>query len=101
MRLVRNSFGVLSCHGKAQLVNAMVAIQLANKENVTINRNDNFYSHDGLINSKLFDEDKIHVSGDGINRLAGNARFAIARTLGQALAPPSRKKFGKRNFRKI
>ena len=69
----------------------MVAMKLANKDDATISRNDNFYTNHGIINNSLFSDDMIHVKGDGISRLASNSRFALCRALGKEVVAPKRK----------
>ena len=75
-------------------------MKLMNKEGVTINRNDNFYMADGTINNKLFHEDKTHVFGEGVSKLAGNSRFALARALDIALVQAPRRSGGQARYKR-
>ena len=89
-------------NAKAELVNAMVASKLAEKDDAIINRNDNFYTNQGTINKSLYADDMVHVKGEGVSKLANNSRFILCRALGKDVVAPTKKPgYRKRSKQKL
>ena len=61
---------------KANLINALIARELAKQDGAYISRNDNLYHRD-LLNTSLFDEGGVHLIDKGISTLAQNARITV------------------------
>ena len=66
---------------KAEVVNSRVVQLFATEEEVSIARNDKFYRN-GVQNTRLFDEDGIHVNVDGTKALVLQTKEVLCRSLG-------------------